>query len=338
MNDQEILDRAKRAARGFVGPDDAYEALLRRRDRTRRNQRIAAGVVGLAVFVAAVLVVTSVGSLDRTQAPVVPGGAGTGPAETTPTPIPTTTPDSGWDGNGIPPEGTTLSSPVEGRPILEQSYGGEWLLGEKIVSCPTGCPEWYNTFLIVYADGRVLWWHDLRAGGDFRAGGGNFVMERRLTPEGVDLVRSGVEPGIEPDYGDLPDSAWADATARPYAPSRYAVCFWAHGVDDPSSHPLLAAVDLLPASANALLDGSDPDPLHPGCLVVSIEAARAFQEMLSEAGLEAPPAQIAGGGVTPGDTVDSWLLRDAEPILGYPVGIYLHPLWPDGDWHWLCCA
>jgi hypothetical protein len=337
----------KRAGSTFAPLDLELESILRRRDRKRRNQRITAGAVGIAVFLPAVLIVTSLGSLDRTQTSVVPGGTGTGPAETgpaetgpaepttTPTPTPTTTDDAGWDGYGIPPEGTTLSSPVEGRPILEQSYEGEWLLGKKIVSCPTGCPEWYNTFLIVYADGRVLWWHNLRGPGEDGPSGGNFVMERRLTPEGVDLVRSGVRPGIAPDYGDLPDNAWADATARPYAPPLYAVCFRVNGVDDPSSHPLLAAVDLLPASATALLDGSDPDPLHPGCLVVSTENARAFSGILSDVGFDLP-ADLRG--VTPGATVGSWLLRDAEPILGEPVGIYLHPLWPDGDWHWLCCA
>jgi dipeptidyl aminopeptidase/acylaminoacyl peptidase len=51
-----------------------------RRDRKRRNQRIAAGVVGMAVFVAAVWIVTSVGSLDRSETPAVPGPAETGPA------------------------------------------------------------------------------------------------------------------------------------------------------------------------------------------------------------------------------------------------------------------
>jgi Tol biopolymer transport system component len=64
--------------------DQPYAALLRRRDRKRRNQRISAGVVGIAVFVAAIWIVTSVGSLDRSETSVVPGGDVTGPAETGP--------------------------------------------------------------------------------------------------------------------------------------------------------------------------------------------------------------------------------------------------------------
>jgi hypothetical protein len=72
----------ERAGSNAPPPDLQLERVLRRRDRKRRNQRIAAGVVGIAVFVAAVWIVTGVGSLDRSQAPAVPGGA----AIATPTP------------------------------------------------------------------------------------------------------------------------------------------------------------------------------------------------------------------------------------------------------------
>jgi hypothetical protein len=69
------------AVERLAPPEPAYERLVERRDRKRRNQRITAGVVGIAVFVAAVWIVTSIGSFDRMQTPAVPGGA-TGPAET----------------------------------------------------------------------------------------------------------------------------------------------------------------------------------------------------------------------------------------------------------------
>jgi dipeptidyl aminopeptidase/acylaminoacyl peptidase len=70
-----------------------FEDVNRRRDRKRRNQRVAAGVVGIAVFITAVWIVRDVASLNRSQAPVVPGGGGaeapaapgegtSGPAET----------------------------------------------------------------------------------------------------------------------------------------------------------------------------------------------------------------------------------------------------------------
>jgi hypothetical protein len=60
------------------------DRLVRRRDRTRRNHRIAAGVVGIAVFVPAVWVVTSGLSLDRSEKSVALAGEVTGPAETAP--------------------------------------------------------------------------------------------------------------------------------------------------------------------------------------------------------------------------------------------------------------
>jgi dipeptidyl aminopeptidase/acylaminoacyl peptidase len=74
-------ERYERAFQQFQMPEPAWDRLIRRRDRKRRNQRITAGVVGIAVFVAAVWIVTSVGSLDRSETPAVPGPAETGPAE-----------------------------------------------------------------------------------------------------------------------------------------------------------------------------------------------------------------------------------------------------------------
>jgi hypothetical protein len=303
------LERVSRPA-GFTVDD-----VRRRRDRKRRNQRITAGVVGIAVFVAAVWIVRDVALLDRGETSVIPGGSSTtGPAETGPAetgPAETGASSDEWDGYGLPPEGTALSTPVEGQPIERQRS--------------------YRTYLVVYADGRVLWWHALRtptAAGQL--GGGDYVLERRLTPEGVDLVRSGAiktEDGLATPaqvLQGLPSSAWADAE-RPYAPPRYSLCFWKG-----DERPVPSAVDLLPAQAKDVVRGDDPDPLHPGCLVVSTEEARAFYEILSEAGLN-PASDL--GGVTPGATVGAWLLSGTEGALGEQLGIYLRPLWPDGEWH-----
>jgi hypothetical protein len=61
-----ILERAES---NFAPLDLELERILHHRDRKRRNQRIAAGVVGIAVFVAAVWVVTTAGSFDRMSTP-----------------------------------------------------------------------------------------------------------------------------------------------------------------------------------------------------------------------------------------------------------------------------
>ena len=74
----------ERAASNFAPLDLPLERVERGRDRRGRNRRIAAGIVGIAVFVAAVWIVTSVGSLDRSEKSVAPAGEVTGPAETGP--------------------------------------------------------------------------------------------------------------------------------------------------------------------------------------------------------------------------------------------------------------
>jgi dipeptidyl aminopeptidase/acylaminoacyl peptidase len=79
IDEREIV---RRAVEALDPPEPAFERLLHRRDRKRRNQRIAAGVLGIAVFVAAVWIVTSVGSFDRTHQPAI---------QPTPTPEPSLT-------------------------------------------------------------------------------------------------------------------------------------------------------------------------------------------------------------------------------------------------------
>ena len=77
----ELLERESRTVDLESGD---FERLVRRRDRKRRNQRLAAGVMGIAVFVAAIWIVTSGLAFDRSETSVVPGGGVTGPAETGP--------------------------------------------------------------------------------------------------------------------------------------------------------------------------------------------------------------------------------------------------------------
>jgi hypothetical protein len=70
----------QRGVGDFQPLPNAFERVLRRRDRKRRNQRIAAGVVGIVVFVAALGVVTTGFPFDQSQTP-----AGSGPTEPGPT-------------------------------------------------------------------------------------------------------------------------------------------------------------------------------------------------------------------------------------------------------------
>ena len=109
-------------------PDDAFERMLRRRDRKQRNQRIAAAGVGIAVFVAAIAF-----------------ALGGNPWSTVDTPIPVAPTPSGevtfwfdFDGispshnlvtvNGVPIEGTMTNGP-------QHVYRYRW---DPVVVVPAG--------------------------------------------------------------------------------------------------------------------------------------------------------------------------------------------------------
>jgi hypothetical protein len=295
-------------------PEPAWDRLVGRRDRKRRNQRIAAGVVGIAVFVAAVWIVTNGLSFDRTQTPAAPGPAETGPTETGPT---VTGPVTGHTGDpssvgfaGLPPKGATPSEPLRGELVMSDSGGHPWYA------------------VNVYADGRLIWSRQVHVDG---FGWGPLVsrwIEQRLTPEGVELLRSGAVPlgGQFENLGEqLPVSAWEDPKLRPYVPSRYGACFVKGNENGP---PSLA--DLLPAEAQELLRGAEHVVNTWGCLSLEVttEDVRSLVEILSDAGFELlggqPDEPFLGPG--PGGML---MVTDLK---GLP-DIELWVLLPDGTTH-----
>ena len=255
IDERELVQRA---VRDLVREEPSFESLTSRRDRKRRNKRIAAGIAGLSLFMITVLPVGIVGLSNRTQTPAVPGGAETGPEVSGPTSTdPSVGPDAGWMFSGLPPEGTPVSTPEEGE--LVAHYGG---------------PLRGAGFVYVYADGRVISWGGV--GNQGRDG----IYERRLTPEGVELVRSGAVKAerFQLSSNPVPDDAWGDPEAKPYVPSRYGICV------DPTHR------DLLPLPAVALLGG--PENRVEGCFEVTTREARTLDDILSDAGYE----RIVGGG------------------------------------------
>lgn len=170
-----VLERADHAVSNVPLPPGGLERLHHRRDRRRRNQRLAAGVVGIAVFVAAVWIVTTGGPFDDAGAPIVPGEERTtGPTGTPPHP-------AGIGLMGLPPEGATPSAPVRGDLVLAFTFGHTG-----------GDPGRFG--LSVYADGRVIW---QRLGDSEQGTSSTGLIEQRLTPEGVDLVLAEVlETGL----------------------------------------------------------------------------------------------------------------------------------------------
>ena len=84
----------------------------------------------------------------------------------------------------------------------------------------------HEGWVLVYADGRVIWYPDAHAGlaeGMSRSA----IVERRLTTDGLRLVRSGAIQVGDFNWADLvPSDVWAEPRYRPYVPAVYAVCRW----------------------------------------------------------------------------------------------------------------
>jgi len=300
---------------------------------TRRHKKV--GTIAVAIVITLVLGAcagddagASQGATklaNRTLTPAATGGAGTEPTETGPTETgptetgptetgptetgPTVAPDTGSEDNSyrIPPEGTAVSTPVEGE-LIAEAYGG------------------FTGQVRVYADGRVL----------SAEHNGAIIFERRLSPEGVELVRQVLGERVHLGYGPgavrlesllgysggiwlgnsggiwSRQSAWEDREGKPYVPARYWACVRRTDL------PLEAVLDLLPASAQALLRGSDP-AWNPRCFVVTPEEARSLEAILSKAGsFNGDPWPWAVG---------AWSLPDGK---GDQFGISLRPLFPDG--------
>ena len=170
----DVRTMLERGVGGATPPPDGFERMLRRRERRHRNQRIAAGVVGFAIFLAAIWIVATGGPFDRALTPAVPG------QETGPT-LPEGAAGIGLKGLAL--EGATPSTPETGELVLNILFG----------HVSGGDPGRFRVYL--YADGRLIW--ERLAD---RTGGANpyatpystGLVEQRLTPEGVELLRSEV--------------------------------------------------------------------------------------------------------------------------------------------------
>jgi hypothetical protein len=211
---------------------------------------------------------------------------------------------------GLPPEGAVPSTPKTGELIADHQHAG---IG----------------WVYVYADGRVLW---------------SFLgptYERRLSPAGVDLVRSGaIEPSLflrqclACTKSLLPAGSWADTEIRQYAPSRYAMCHFELTRFRPSRF-----LDRLPSFAQELLRGKQQPyrgltdtivdaggPAQPelqariDCWEVTTGDARALDEVLSDAGFEEWHS-----------TPDGVLAFEPPADLGHGTDLWFTPVLPQGE-------
>ena len=174
--------------------------------------------------------------------------------------------------------------------------------------------------LLVLADGRLIWqkYEDLPEGANRLSTG---LLEQRLTPEGVELMRSEataafaranrcvVFPGpttccslpppaasegttisldnehlarlLDP-WSWLPATAWEDREIRAYVPTKYLVTIFTEDPIDIEPDQLTA---LLPAAAADLIDAK-PDDGQGYNVTFTTDEARALAAALDDAGLE----------------------------------------------------
>jgi hypothetical protein len=365
----DVLDRFSPL---FEAPEPPFEGFLRRRDRKRRNQRITAGAVGIAVFVAAIWIVTSAGPFHRTDTPATKGPVLVPPSPTGVSPYP----ESGRVGFiGLPPEGATPSTPKHGELVLS-------LYGRSTT-------DRGRTRIYVYADGRLIWDKE----GDLPEGANEVTtgfLEQRLTPAGVELMRSeivatglfghdlqllsthGVIWGdVRLREGDrLIDVSWSNPDIYPQDPGTDATPEQARALDRldallthpeswlpasawedqeirayvPSGYavcysgnerPLEASVilPLLPPSVEGLLRGKDRTGYDVG------PSYRIFCSDVTTEEARALVRTLDDAGLAPDDrSIENRLgyLAEAPSSLPTDVLIYLEPSLPDGEF--LLCS
>jgi hypothetical protein len=167
---------------------------------------------------------------------------------------------------GMPPEGAVPSTPTVGEVVTDLGLFGP-----------------HGGWAFVYADGRAIWFaHGLD------------ILELQLTPEGLDLVRSGALPleMLFTGYATLPARAVVDPEIKLFVPPTYAVCGFAED-DYLGFLSSSMGVDLLPTSAQTLLAGKEQTittripfetpPLglsYSECHELTLADARVFLEVL----------------------------------------------------------
>jgi hypothetical protein len=149
-----------------------------RRARRTRIVTAAAATLTVATLVVATIVLVRTA---RDGGGTVLTPAGTAPTTTPVTPPPPVrSPDGRLDAIPLPPEGATPSTPETGELVAAITFSGFIDFVDS--------NRWRNSGIFVYADGRVIQAGGLEDGQ--QATVADAVTERRITPEGVEQVRS----------------------------------------------------------------------------------------------------------------------------------------------------
>jgi hypothetical protein len=226
---------------------------------------------------------------------------------------------------GLPPKGAQPSYPQRSE-----------LVAHWWASAPG---DWGKSRFWVFADGRLISLReaDIPEGANPRSTG---FLEQRVTPEGVELLRSAVvgsdPPRVTWDVtAELPKRAWADRTIRAYVPWRYAVCSDEGDAGALGHHPQTRGLgrlwSLLPARAKDVLHGNQMDAARSDvanvyCWDLTTKEARALAVALEDGKFER--SQQAHDFSL---TYESKRSDPAEPELAL-VYISFEPILPNGEW------
>jgi hypothetical protein len=342
----------ERFAPMFEVTEPSFDGFLRRRDRRRRNQRVAARTVGVAVFAAVVWAVTTVGPVERTRPPG-------DPTEDIP---------------GLADEGATPSTPAQGDLVLHLE----------------GISGGFLNLVWVYEDGRVIWFRQdyLPSDPNERSTG---LFEQLLTSEGIDFLRSealstglfehdlALDKGRDVPYlpylsiqvlnGDRtvrvtwaspmnfrigedapfataeqadalellynritdptswPAAAWEDRELTEYIPSRYSICI--RGI--PEAVRPSRVVPLLPQPAQDLLESGgrareEDLPANGSCFRLTTENARSLAEILDTAISPIRESRFwLRYTIEDPDTPGNEILISFGPVLPHGEAIFLGP-------------
>jgi hypothetical protein len=302
----------------------------------RRRRAVAAG--------GALVLVVTLGGVALSRSLLVEDAIG--PSGQTPTPSttgPTVPPGSRVGFIGLPPQGATPSGTTNAELVLDYSSG----------------PGSGSDNLWVYHDGRLI----VRRGGNLPEGANassTGYLEQRLTPEGVETLRSYVlsngepllnEPSsrmrlhvrdgdrlidVEPAAGFdaarlmdpadwLPEGAWEYREPRAYVPSSFTACY---GLGQQVARSRLLeplpnpAADLLREGTELASDPPYGEGFH--CPVVTTEEARAIVGWLQGAGLQQGDSTY---------NLNYWFELRATPNQPDPpeARIWFDPVLPDGQ-------
>jgi hypothetical protein len=252
-----------------VRPDADRDGRQRvQRQRVRRT--LTFGALAIAAIIGAIAVLIAIVAVgpqgSTTSTPVVSAVGGGGPgSDTNSTPPPVPERPAHLPGAGVSP-----SRPLHGDLIKEE--------GRR--------HPWSATYL--YADGRLI-----SAGATRLSYDASDWVERRLTPEGVRLLRTRASL----DTHGLPASAWKDRKPRPYVAARYRV---AAPYGDRKGPGFVAI--LPPAARELLLTAGEPVLVHAFVLrtdyarmLVKILSDRGFHQLL-DIGTCTPPGEVVYSG------------------------------------------